>query len=266
MSKVEKFYDENVEQEWGRLDRHLLEYGHTIRLLERFVPPGARVLDVGGGPGRYSFHLAEEGRAVTLCDLSAGNVAFARAHAQSTGINLAGMFQANVLDLDAHTVGQFDVVLCMGPLYHLLEEEQRARAIENCLSVLRPNGVLFVAFISAWAPLIETMRNRPAEIIGIKDRLLGYLDDGRNREGADNPGFTDAYFIRPDAIEPFMARFPLQKLTLTGTEGLAHPTAAGIYEAGERAVAAAIDIAERTGEDPQTWASCDHFLYVGRKI
>ena len=41
-------------------------------------PPPARVLDCGGGPGRYAVELARWGYDVTLFDLSAGNLALAR--------------------------------------------------------------------------------------------------------------------------------------------------------------------------------------------
>ncbi len=34
----------------------------TWELLDRFVPAGGRVLDVGGGPGAHAAHLAGPGR------------------------------------------------------------------------------------------------------------------------------------------------------------------------------------------------------------
>jgi S-adenosylmethionine-dependent methyltransferase len=263
--KIAACYDAGVEQEWGRLERNRLEFGLTVRLLDRLVPPRSRILDVGGGPGRYSFDLAAKGHKVTLFDLSAGNIRFALAHARATGLTLAGAIQGDLLNLDQFGLGTYDVLLCMGPMYHLLDEDERVRGIRLCLEALRPGGLLFVAFISAYAPLLECMRNRPEEVASHKDQLLRFLVDGRNIEGPDNPGFTDAYFIRPDAIEPFMARFPLEKITLTGVEGIPSQTDRGIYAQGEAVVQAAIDIAERTGSDPLTWASCDHLLYVGRR-
>lgn len=41
----------------------------TLELLERWLPPApARVLDIGGGPGRYVAWLAERGYTVQLLD------------------------------------------------------------------------------------------------------------------------------------------------------------------------------------------------------
>ena len=265
MNKVESFYDANVEGEWNRLERHRLEYGSTCRLLDRFLPKNARVLDVGGGPGRYSFRLAAAGHEVTLYDLSTGSIAFAREHARTSGVELNAFVQGNVLDLLSHGLGQFDAVLCMGPLYHLLEEEERKSAIHQCVGSLAAGGVLFVSFISAFAPLMETMRNRPAEITSIKDRLLSYLSNGRMSMPEGDGGFTDAFFFRPDAIGPFMAQFPLEPLLLTAIEGLAHQSENGINALGPDVLEAALDVVERTGTDPLTWGASDHFLYVGKK-
>src|SRR5262245_13127980 len=61
----------NLGLERGRLDggQGKLEFVRTARLLERFLPvPPASIIDVGGGPGRYAFLLAERGYDVRLID------------------------------------------------------------------------------------------------------------------------------------------------------------------------------------------------------
>ena len=61
-------YEHGLERDrlatWARL-----EYARTLELLGRFLPPPpARVLDVGGGPGRYAVALIERGYDVALID------------------------------------------------------------------------------------------------------------------------------------------------------------------------------------------------------
>ena len=76
---VANLYDSMSEHEWARMDRHRTEFYVTLRALrEHLPPPPARVLDCGGGPGRYAVELARWGYDVTLFDLSAGNLALAR--------------------------------------------------------------------------------------------------------------------------------------------------------------------------------------------
>lgn len=62
MSKVERFYDQNPQYEWERLERHRTEFAVTMRVLEDYLPqPPAKILDVGGGPGRYAIALTQRG-------------------------------------------------------------------------------------------------------------------------------------------------------------------------------------------------------------
>ena len=44
-------------------------------MMDKYIRPGDRILDIGGGPGRYAIRFAQRGCAVTLVDLSPGNIA-----------------------------------------------------------------------------------------------------------------------------------------------------------------------------------------------
>ena len=80
---VKKFYDETVNNEWERLDHHKVEFELSKRYMNRYIKPNDKVLDLGGGPGKYSLYLAERGCDVTLADLSPKNVDFALKKAKS---------------------------------------------------------------------------------------------------------------------------------------------------------------------------------------
>ncbi len=47
---VRKYYDGNPAHEWERMTRHPFEFEINMRFLKRYLRPGQRVLDVGGGP------------------------------------------------------------------------------------------------------------------------------------------------------------------------------------------------------------------------
>ena len=62
---VRAFYDEHAAGEWERIAGRP-EFLLTCRFLDRLIPEDSRVADIGGGPGRYSLHLAKRGCRVTL--------------------------------------------------------------------------------------------------------------------------------------------------------------------------------------------------------
>lgn len=104
------------------------------------------MLDVGAGAGEYSLHLADMGCDVTAVEPAEANLeAFRRKLRPGQRIDLR---QGNALDLSGYADDSFDVVLLMGPLYHLRSEADRQRAIAEAKRVCRPGGVIFFAFIS----------------------------------------------------------------------------------------------------------------------
>ena len=132
---VRAFYDANVEAEWNRIADQP-EFLLTARFLDRYVKKGDRVLDIGGGPGRYSLYLAEKGCEVTLFDLSEENVRFAAREAAARGLTLRTVC-GDAREADRLVAeGGFDCVLLMGPLYHLLEETGREAAVRAACRLL----------------------------------------------------------------------------------------------------------------------------------
>ncbi|MFQ6033796.1 MAG: class I SAM-dependent methyltransferase, partial [Candidatus Bipolaricaulia bacterium] len=203
-SRVERFYDRNPQYEWERLERHRMEFAVTMRALEDHLPrPPAEILDIGGGPGRYAIELAKQGYRVTLFDLSRGCLEFAKERAEEAGVELAGREHGNATDLSRFEDEGFDALLLMGPLYHLLEEGERRRAIQEARRVLKPDGVIFAAFITRYAPIRWAAKYEPEWIMEHRERLEQLLATGALRARPEG-GFTDAYFIHPSEIGPLM--------------------------------------------------------------
>src|SRR5438093_969106 len=107
--------DERLLQDaWGQLERT-----RTQELLARWLPPpGAVVLDVGGGSGHYALWLAERGYAVHLVEAVPLHVEQAQRRSSSAARPLASMQVGDARSLDFPDAS-VDAVLLLGPLYHL---------------------------------------------------------------------------------------------------------------------------------------------------
>lgn len=260
MEHVENYYEKY--DEWNRLERHRIEFEITKKYLDKFIPANSRILDIGGGPGRYSIYLASKGHKVTLLDLAQKHIDIAREKAEESNVQLEGYIHGNALELSEYDLGKFDAVLLMGPLYHLTSKEDREKSVRDALSLLKPQGIIIATFISAYASLIDIIKNYPEELKDA-EQVLKYLWNGVNNE---EEGFTSAYFIKPEEAQNFMAEFGLKEMAFAGIEGLSAIPEQRINELSLDVFEKYIEVIYKLSEDPHTFASCEHYLYAGRKI
>jgi ubiquinone/menaquinone biosynthesis C-methylase UbiE len=209
LRRVKRFYSISAEREWMRLEQPVdgrLEFAVHKAWIGRFLPPPpARVLDIGGGPGRYSIWLAEQGYAVTLADLSPELLALAKEKAAEAGVELEAIVEANATDLSKFGDASFDAVLCMGPLYHLVEEDDRRQVVSELFRVLKPGGRAFVTFLNRLQTLrVAANQDIPFFTPYTADMIKKYHDTGvLDWQGI--PGtFNLAYLFYPHEVRPFM--------------------------------------------------------------
>ncbi|MEU7741187.1 class I SAM-dependent methyltransferase [Nonomuraea sp. NPDC049158] len=123
-----------------------LEYLRTQELLRRtLMPPPARILDVGGGTGVHAQWLAADGYEVQLVDPVHTHV---EAAAALPGVS-AEVGDARHLSAQDQSA---DVVLLLGPIYHLTGPADRAQALAEAQRVLRLGGLVLAAVISRCRP------------------------------------------------------------------------------------------------------------------
>jgi SAM-dependent methyltransferase len=122
----------------------------TLRLLEQLVPRGARVLNLGCGPGTDEERLAMQGYGVTAIDWSPEMVREARRRVGAGGL----ADRVSVRELGIHQLdrleGTFDAALSnLGPLNCVPDLDLAARLIGDRL---RPGGVLVASVIGRVCP------------------------------------------------------------------------------------------------------------------
>lgn len=136
-----------------------VEFLTNVRYIERYLQPGAKILDIGAGAGEYSLYFARKDYAVSALELADSNIAAFRA--QMTGQDKIELVQGNALDLSRYAENSFDAVLLFGPLYHLHDREDRRRCIEEAKRVCKPDGTLFFAFIANDIVILTMFDSQP---------------------------------------------------------------------------------------------------------
>ena len=198
-----------------------LEEARTRELIQRFAPPPpATVLDVGGAAGAYALWLASAGYTVHLVDPAPRLVAEARRRSATAARPLAGCRVGDARALDAAGESA-DIVLLLGPLYHLTDRADRIRALTEAARVLKLGGWLFAAAISRWASALDGLARELLQDARFVRILEQDLRDGQHRNPTERLDyFTTAYFHHPDQLAD---EIRAAGLTLTGIYGVEGP-------------------------------------------
>lgn len=198
-----------------------LEEARTRELILRYAPPPPGVvLDIGGAAGAYALWLAEAGYVVHLLDAAPRLVAEARRRSAAAERPLAScrVGDARALEVPAETA---DLVLLLGPLYHLTDPGHRARALQEAARVLKPGGRLFAAAISRWASALDGLARNLFEDARFASVVEQDVRDGQHRNPTERLDyFTTAYFHRPDELR---AEVMAAGLSLDGVYGVEGP-------------------------------------------
>jgi SAM-dependent methyltransferase len=191
-----------------------LEFWRTQDVLRRLLPAApARVLDVGGGSGVHAEWLARDGYTVELVDPVPLHVEQA---SRLPGV-AARLGDAREL---AASDSSYDVVLLLGPLYHLPETADRVRALAEAARVVRPGGLVVAATINRYAQLHDLLREERYFTPAHRERTDAVLVDGRHPHH-DEGFFTVAHFAAPDEVTEEFTDARLAAEGQYGIEGVA---------------------------------------------
>ena len=244
-----------------------LEEARTRDLIQRYAPPPpATVVEIGGAAGAYALWLAEAGYAVHLLDPVPRLVAEAqrRSAAVERPLISCRVGDARALDVPAETV---DVVLLLGPLYHLTDPGDRARSLEEAARVLRPGGRLFAAAISRWASALDGLARDLLQDPRFALIVEQDLRDGQHRNPTERLDyFTTAYFHRPEELA---AEVRAAGLALDGVYGIEGPgwilpdVAERMADSDRRA--SLMRVARMVETEPSVLGSSAHLLAVAQR-
>jgi len=219
--RILRYYTDADEAARLRTSWFQLEHERTRELIQRHLPPPpARIIDVGGGAGAYACWLASLGYEVHLVDAVPKHIEQARAaSSQQSDHPLASAELGDARQL-RNADNSVDAVLLLGPLYHLVEKEDRIACLREARRVLRPGGLLWGAGISRFGSLLDSLSSGFFGHPEFAPMLERDLEDGQHRNPTTNSiYFTDAFFHKPGELSREFLAAGFQVLEIAAIEG-----------------------------------------------
>ena len=266
IADIREMYNANWEKEDDRLLRHQLERDITWRYLEKYLPPpGMKVLEIGAATGRYTMELARRGYSVLAVDIASDLVARAKTRIDDLGLGSRVEFRVgDVRTCSDIPESSFDAALVMGPLYHLVLQEDRELVLERVFKFLKPGGVVFSAWISRFGIFGDNLKKMPG-LIFKKEAVESILERGCDLDLFHPKSNFRGYFATADEIAPIHEKTGFGTLALAGTEpAISADDASYNCLEGERRQLW-LDLLFKLSAEPSMIASSRHMLYVGKK-
>ncbi|MFI8823885.1 class I SAM-dependent methyltransferase [Streptomyces sp. NPDC053431] len=227
-----------------------LELVRTQELLRAHLPPPpASVLDVGGGPGVHARWLTDSGYEVLIVDAVERHVVEARGQGLAACVG-----DARSLD---QADGSFDVVLMLGPLYHLPDSSERALAWREARRVVKPGGLVAAAALNRYAKLLDLDSRSALDIAttGLRVRSNG----------------PTSYYHDPAGLQAEAQEAGLDHLAVHAVHGPAYEALraeerrTGRKNLGGKALETALAAARFTDDHPGLVVTSLHLLTIARR-
>ena len=235
-----------------------VEFETTMHYIRRYLPQGARVIEIGAGTGRYSHTLARLGCPVDAVELVQHNIDQFKANTVE-GENVT-ICQGSACDLSAYPDDAYDVTLLLGPMYHLFTEAEKVQALSEALRVTKKGGVVFAAYCMADASIIQHGF--------LKGNVQSLIDKGLLDPVTFKADSTPADLFELHRVEDIIAlrsHFDVAPLHLVATDGYAHHMRAALEAMDENTFALYLRYHLATCERVDLLGWSNHTLDIFRK-
>lgn len=220
---MEKSYKEKVIEKYAcgeevnraeKQGKYGMEFLYTIKVLESYIDSEKRVVELGCGGGYYLMHYAPKCKEYLGVDLSPTNVQIT-----ARGIVERGLLNARAEVGDATNLSEiadesYDVILCLGPMYHL-NHEDRKKCIRECKRICEPGGILVFAYINKIGAIAKFGAGA-----GWDEVLTPEVGAAVMNRGTDDKNKDIFFFTMPEEMLADTEEAGLKKIRMTGVDFL----------------------------------------------
>ena len=123
-----------------------IEFLTTIHKFDELLNGNLKILDCAAGTGAYAFYLADKGHILTSTDITPRHIKMIDEQLKYKKYSIETKV-LDATDMKCFEDECFDVVLNMGPFYHLTNDASRNKCLSESIRVLKKGGYLIIAYI-----------------------------------------------------------------------------------------------------------------------
>ena len=213
MKEIIEYYN-NYDEEGRLLKKNRLpEFITTMRYIEKYLTQNSKILEIGAGTGRYSITLADKGYNVTAVELVPHNIEIMKKKIKPE--HSIKVCEGNACDLSFIESDTYDIVLLLGPMYHLFTNEDKHKAMSEAIRVAKKGGIIYSAYCNSDTCVYKMF---------YKKRILSYLDKNlidENYHAKSSPNEVFELYRKPD-IDNLMKDYPVTRLHFVGVDMLSY--------------------------------------------
>jgi len=189
-----------------------LEFHYTKKILGGYISKDNRILEVGCATGYYGLHFSSKCKEYVGIDLFPHHIDIFQRKIKESDLTNLSCRVGDATNLNGVEDNSFDVVLCLGPMYHL-PADMRELVFAECNRVCKPGGVVAFAYVNKIGTyfgvcLHDAGRNKYPN----KKANDMVLKEGIND---DNAPF---FFSTPEEMEAGASRHGLAKIRSAGLD------------------------------------------------
>lgn len=213
MNYIEDYYNNYDEDKRLMRKNRLPEFLITMKYIEKYLTPNSKIIEIGAGTGRYSVSLAEKGYDVTAVELVPYNIEILKKKVKPN--HKIKIYEGNACDLSFIESETYDIVLLLGPMYHLYNEEDKHNAISEALRVAKKGGIIYSAYCNNDTVMYKMFYTK---------KILNHLKNGDiddNYHAVSKPELIFELYRKED-IDRLMSKYNITRLHFVGVDMLSY--------------------------------------------
>ena len=259
---VESYENYKEENRLTTNNARKIEFITTTRVLDQGIGEKSKILDCAAGTGIYAFWFVDKGHEVTATDITPRHIDIinqtltTKEYSMNTAI-------LDATDMSCFADDTFDVVLNMGPFYHLITEEQREKCLKECLRVLKKGGLLITAYIPRYYVFQYIATSDVKFLDGHLAKQL--IETGVLKHDDEKCFWTDTYYSSKEEMELIYGKYGLEIIDHFAQDGLTPLLSDKVDNWDESQFKIWCDYHYSICREPSILGSSNHVIIIGRK-